>query len=185
VWNHIVGLLTHPAQLLAQFAQFATLGTEPDAQARAERQRLEAHEQRLAREETRLLDAYQAGVLSLAELGPRRALITQRRQVLHEQREQQQRLRQQEVHAQAALTDLTQFCTRIRRRLPPVTLAEKQALLQLLIERIIVGTDTVEIHHVIPLHTDPTPVLQSATGIKTAIRRLRSDGMRPTDLMPA
>lgn len=106
VWNHIVELLSHPAQLLAQFAQFATLGAEPDVQARAELQRLEAHEQRLAREETRLLDAYQAGLLSLVELGPRRELITQRRHVLHEQREQQH-LRQQEVHAQAVLTDLT------------------------------------------------------------------------------
>jgi len=169
-------VLSHPAQLLAQFAQFATLGTEPDAQARAERHRLEAQEQRLAREETRLLDAYQAGVLSLAELGQRRELITQRRRVLHEQREQQQHLRQQELHAHAVLTDLTQFCKRIRRRLPAVTLAEKQALLQLLIDRIVVGTDMVEIQHVIPLHTDPTPVLQSATGTKTAIRRLRSDG---------
>jgi site-specific DNA recombinase len=176
VWHHIVELLTHPSQLLAQFAQFATLGAEPDAQVRAERQRLEAQEQRLVREEARLLDAYQAGVLSLAELQQRRDTITQRRHVLHEQREQQQRLRQQEVHAHAVLTDLSQFCTRIRRRLPAATLAEKQTLLQLLIERIIVGTDTVEIQHVIPLHTDPTPVLQSAAGTKTAIRRLRSDG---------
>lgn len=67
VWNHVVEVFSHPAQLLAQFAQFATLGAEPDAQARAERHRLEAYEQRLAREETRLLDASQAGLLSLAE----------------------------------------------------------------------------------------------------------------------
>src|SRR4029450_13979615 len=123
VWEHIVELLTHPSQLLAQFAQFATLGTEPDAQARAELHRLEAHAQRLAREETRLLDAYQAGLLSLAELRQRRELITQRRHVLHEQCEQHQRLHQHEVHAHAVLTDLTQFCSRIRRRLPAATWA--------------------------------------------------------------
>jgi site-specific DNA recombinase len=183
VWDHIVELLSHPAQLLAQFAQFATLGAEPDAQARAELHRLQTHAQRLAREETRLLDAYQAGVLSLAELGQRRDVITQRRHVLQEQREQQQRLRHQELHAHAVLTDLTQFCARIRRRLPAVTLAEKQALLQLLIDRIIVGTDTVEIQHVIPLHTDPTPVLESAAGTKPAIRRLRSDGTPDSRLL--
>src|SRR4030095_16770814 len=119
---------------------------------------------------------------SLAEVGQRRTLLTQRRHVLHEQREQQQRLRQQELHAHAVLTDLTQFCARICRRLPAATLAEKQALLQFLIERIIVGTDTVKIHHVIPLHTPPTPVLQSAAGTKTAIRRLRSDGTSDSGL---
>jgi site-specific DNA recombinase len=138
--------------------------------------RWEAHEQRLAREETRLLDAYQAGFLSLAELGQRRQLLAQRRHVLHEHREQHQRLRQQGLHAQEVLCDLTKFCNRIRRRLPAVSLAEQQALLQLLIDRIVVGTDTVEIQHVIPLHTDPTPVLESAAGTKTTIRRLRSDG---------
>ena len=172
VWNHIVEVLRHPEQLLAQFA---TLGAEPDTHMQVELHRLHTQEQRLAREETRLLDAYQAGFLSVTELGQRRELLAQRRHVLHEQREHHQRLRQQELHAQAVLTDLTQFCTRIRHRLSAVTLAEKQALLQLLIERIVVGTDTIEIQHVIPLHTDPTPVLKSATGTQTAIRRLRSD----------
>jgi hypothetical protein len=55
--------------------------------------------------------------------------------VLHEQREQYQRLHHHELHAQAVLTDLTQFCDRIHRQLPAVTLAEQQALLQLLIDR--------------------------------------------------
>jgi site-specific DNA recombinase len=173
VWNHIVEVLSHPEQLLAQFAM---LGAEPDAHAQAELHRLHTQEQRIAREETRLLDAYQAGFLTVAELGQRRELLAQRRHVVHEQREHHQRLQQHELHAQAVLTDLTQFCARIRRRLSAVTLAEKQALLQLLIDRIVVGTDTIEIQHVIPLHTDPTPVLKSATGTQTAIRRLRSDG---------
>jgi site-specific DNA recombinase len=177
VWNPIVALLKHPDQLLAQFAQFATVGAEPDTETRAELQRLQTQEQRLGREETRLLDAYQAGFLSLVELGQRRELLTQRRTVLQEQREQQDRLRQQELHAHAVLTDLTEFCTRIRQRLSAVTLAEKQTLLQLLIDRIVVSTDTIEIHHVIPLHTAPAPVLESTTGTHTAIRRLRSDGM--------
>jgi site-specific DNA recombinase len=173
VWNHIVEVLSHPEQLLAQFTK---LSAEPDTHAQAELHRLHTQEQRIIREETRLLDAYQAGFLTVTELGQRRELLAQRRHVLREQREHHQRLQQHELHAQAVLTDLTQFCTRIRRRLSAVTLAEKQALLQLLIERIVVGTDTIEIHHVIPLHTDPTPVLKSATGTQTAIRRLRSDG---------
>jgi site-specific DNA recombinase len=173
VWRHIEKLLRRPAQLLAQFA---TLGSEPDTKAQAELQRLQGQEQRLTREEARLLDAYQAGFLSLAELGQRRALLTQRRTVLQEQREHQDRVRQHELHAHAVLTDLTHFCARIRQRLPRVTLAEKQTLLQLLIDRIVVGADTIEIQHVIPLHTDPAPVLESTAGTTTAIRRLRSDG---------
>ena len=173
VWNHIVEVLRHPEQLLAQFT---TLGAEPDTHTQGELHRLHTQEQRIAREETRLWDAYQAGFLTVTELGQRRELLAHRRHVRHEQREHHQRLPQHELHAQTVLTDLTQFCARIRRRLSAVTLAEKQALLQLLIERIVVGTDTIEIRHVLPLHTDPTPVLKSITGTTTAIRRLRSDG---------
>jgi sodium/calcium exchanger protein len=57
----------------------------------------------------------------------------------------------------------------------------------LLIDRTVVGTDTIEIQPVIPLHTVPTPVLKSVVGTKTAIRRLRSDGAfmtkRPQQLL--
>ena len=43
------------------------------------------------------------------------------------------------------------FCERIRGRLAEATLAEKQAILQLVVERIIVGDGSLEIRHVIPL----------------------------------
>ena len=43
------------------------------------------------------------------------------------------------------------FCQRVRSRLDEATLAERQRILQLLIERVIVGEDSLEIRHVIPL----------------------------------
>ena len=53
------------------------------------------------------------------------------------------------------LEDLKTFCRRINARLEDATFEEKQAILQLLIERIIVGEDTLEIRHVIPLDGPP------------------------------
>jgi site-specific DNA recombinase len=125
-----------------------------------------------------LIDAYQAEIISLAELEERRQQVNARRRALSEQRAQQACLSQERARAQAVLSDLTAFCERVRNRLTEVTFAEKQAILQLLIERIIVGTDTLEIHHVIPLRhqSSGTPSPSPPNG------PLCSDGVRPADL---
>ena len=53
------------------------------------------------------------------------------------------------------LSDLTAFCDRIRGRLDEASFADKQAILRLVIERIIVNESSLEIRHVIPLHSPP------------------------------
>ena len=98
-----------------------------------------------------MVDAYQVEVIDLAELKERREQIATRRQALAGQREQLARLREQRRAAQEVWADLRSFCERVRGRLEGATLSERQQLLQLLIERVIVGEDTLEIRHVIPL----------------------------------
>src|SRR5262249_39796858 len=106
---------------------------------------------RLDREEQRLVDAYQAEVIDLAELKERRGQLATRRQALAGQREQLACLRDQRRAAQEGWAGLRSFCERGRGRVEGGTLAERQPLLQLLSERVIVGEDTLEIRHVIPL----------------------------------
>src|SRR6185312_8631468 len=53
--------------------------------------------------------------------------------------------------AKRVWSDLEGFCRRVRSRLDEATFAERQRILQLLIERVIVGEDSLEIRHVIPL----------------------------------
>jgi site-specific DNA recombinase len=173
VWGHVVALLQEPERLLAQFEHQARLATEGNEQERAETQRLAARLERLGREDRRLVDAYQAGVVTLAELTERRHQIQLRRRAVEEQQDQQARLRRERAQARAVLADLTAFCDRVRGRLAEATFADRQAILQLLIERIIVHDDALEIRHVIPLRrTEDGP---SATGPPNM--RLRSDGM--------
>jgi site-specific DNA recombinase len=63
-------------------------------------------------------------------------------------------------------------------RLATASFSEKQTLVQLLIEKIIVGEGTLEIHHVIPLHRAPP----DASGPGPPVMRLRSHGMDLTAL---
>src|SRR4051812_3193515 len=96
---------------------------------------------------------------------------------------------------------MTAFCERVWSRLDEATLAERQRILQLLIDRVIVGEDSLEIRHVIPLGrlkaepagpgpTDPTGSGGGEGGESEEEppiglgARLRTDGVRPAILPP-
>lgn len=147
---------------------------------------------RLDREDQRLLDAYQGEIIDLEELNCRRQQISARRQNLTSQHEQQTRLRAERQAAQEVWAELKAFCERVNSRLEDASMAEKQRLLQLLIDRVIVGEETLEIRHVIPLRRLQPEALDSAlpdspregqrsvgSPPKETIERLRSDGVRP------
>ena len=194
VWDHVKRLLDDPATLAAPFEERAKQADALDAAADAAGQKWEAQLRRLDREEQRLLDAYQAEAIELDELKKRREQIQIRKQILTMQRDQEQRLRCERQTAKEVWADLTAFCERVRSRLDEATLAERQRILQLLIERVIVGEDALEIRHVIPLGrlkaepadpgpTDPTgsgggegdePEGPTPSGLGA---RLRSDGV--------
>ncbi len=151
VWGHIQQLLSDPEVLLAQFRDTAQRAEGGNVSQQTEADKLQAQLRRLDREAGRLVDAYQADIISLDDLDQRRRRLAERRVVLSEQYEQQLRLARESAHAQNVLSDLSAFCDRIRNRLNGASLEEKQAILQLLIDRVIVGEETLEIRHVIPL----------------------------------
>jgi site-specific DNA recombinase len=179
VWEHIKDLMRDPERLLSQFEEFARSTSENGEVEEAEAKKFEGHLKRLSRERTRLVDAYQAGVIELDEFEERRAKIAQRREALRAQYDQQARLRRQAAQAREVLEDLRVFCGRVDARLEDATFEEKQAILQLLIERIIVGEDTLEIRHVIPLDGPPRNSMGSAAPLGSG---LRSDGVHHAPL---
>jgi site-specific DNA recombinase len=178
VWGHVAGLLADPDRLLAQFDHFAATVDAGSARDHAAEQQLRARLDRVARADKRLLDGYQAGAVSLAELSERRQHLAQERQGVERQQEERARLRQQRLQAEVVRTNLAAFCGRVRSRLDQATWVEKQAILQLVIERIIVGDGRLEIRHVIPLRS-PSP--DSDRPIPPAAR-LRSDGLNGAPL---
>lgn len=172
VWNHVAGLLTEPARLVAQFAHFAAVEAGSDRE-RAADQLLRVRMERSSLADKRLLDAYEAGAVSLAEMSERRYRLAEGRRGLERQQQDRDRLRQARAQAEAVRTSLEAFCARVGSRLEEASLADKQAILQLVIERIIVGDGSLEIRHVIPL----SPGQPSGSGVPTAHPQLRSDGV--------
>ena len=178
VWQHVAGLLAEPSQMLAQFDRLAATEAGSPRDQAAE-QRLRSRLERIARADARLLDAYQAEAISLAELTERRRQIAKERQDVERQQEERARLRQQQLQAETVRSDLTEFCGRMRSRLDQASFADKQTILQLLIERIIVGNGRLEIRHVIPLRP-PQPGRDSPA---QPAPQLRTDRVHPTALM--
>ena len=101
------------------------------------------------------------------------------RHALDLQLEQQRRLCDQRSKAQAVMADLRAFCGRVEIRLEGASFVDRQALLQLVVERIIVHDGSLEIRHVIPLRSPPAG--RESTADPAA--RLRSDRMHPTALV--
>src|SRR4051794_27827221 len=130
---------------------------------------------RVNRADRRLLEAYQAEVISLAELSDQRRVLAEQRSLAEQQYEQHRRLRQQSLQAQEALTSLTAFSERIRSGLHTASVIVRQAILQLVVEHIIVHDSTLEIQHVIPLR-GPTLGTETGTIVESG---LCSDGVAP------
>ncbi|HET6521172.1 MAG TPA: recombinase family protein, partial [Geminicoccaceae bacterium] len=173
VWDHVVGLLSDPPQLLAQFERFLAGSAAADIREELPGRQLRARLDRLDRADRRLLEAYQAEVISLAELAERRRALAEQRRIAEQHYEQHHRLRERRVQAEEALASLTAFCGRIRSRLHTAGTTERQTILQLVVERIIVHDDTLEIQHVIPLR-GPTPGIGTPPPAEPG---LRSDSM--------
>jgi site-specific DNA recombinase len=171
IWDHVVSLLEDPAQVLAQFERFVAQAAS-DGEDNSGSQ-LRTRIERLNRADRRLLEAYQAEVISLEELSGQRKALAEQRQLAEQQHEQRLRLREQQLQAQEVLVSLTAFTQRVGSRLHTTSIAERQAILQLVVERIIVHDDNLEIQHVIPLQGH-TPGNGSPSKVG-----LCSDGVRP------
>ena len=104
VWDHAAGLLADPDRLLAQFDHFAATAEAGSARDQAAEQHLRARLDRTTRDDKRLLDAYEAGAITLPELSERRRHLAEERRELERQQQERDRLRQQRVQAQTVRT---------------------------------------------------------------------------------
>jgi site-specific DNA recombinase len=178
VWDHVRDLLADPDRLLTQFSEFAEEAGQAAAGGSDAERKLRSRLDSLARSDRRLLDAYQAEVISLEELHDRRRQVADQRRALEFQLDQQHRLSEQRAKARAVMTDLTAFCGRVQERLENASFTDRQALLHLVIDRIIVHDDSLEIRHVIPLRNPPP----GRATIAEANGRLCSDRVHPAAL---
>jgi hypothetical protein len=117
------------------------------------------------RQQERLLDAYVGGVLELAEFQRKRYEISQRQQSLLSQERQLATAAQQHLEMAAVARGIEEFCAQVRQGLATATFEQRRVLVELLVDRVIVTDEDVEVRYVIP--TSPNPPHQPFCQLRT------------------
>jgi site-specific DNA recombinase len=153
VWQDLCAVLTEPKHLTTAL-QRAHAGhwLPQDLQARQTTvQQALAH---LDSSQARLLDAYLAGVLDLATFQRKRDELQRRLETLDIQRRQLNASAHQQLALRAIAESLDAFCAQVRTGLSQATFDQRRALVELLIDRVIVTNGEVEIRYVFPTARD-------------------------------
>jgi site-specific DNA recombinase len=153
VWQSVSALLRDPRLLLDHYLMHQQ---HPDSSLeQQEHQRVERKLKTLAREEQRLIDAYQASIIELSDLKTRCERLAEERTRL-EARLVALRQQQHEQQRRAYLREtVEEFCQHIGVALQTPSFATKQQILRLVVDKIVVEDDQITIKHVIPIPDVP------------------------------
>jgi site-specific DNA recombinase len=149
VWHDLCELLQQP-DFITRALEQAHAGLWLPQELQARRTTLQQSAARLDKQLDRLTDAYLTAIMPLAEYQRRRHDLTQKiRSLAHQQSQLEAQVDHQREMA-ALTTSLQDFCGRIRLGLDNATFEQKRQLVELLIDRVIVTDDAVEIRYVFP-----------------------------------
>ncbi len=165
VWQDLCEVLSHPGSI-AQALERAQGGQWFSQELQARQENLRKGRVSLAHQLERLSEAYLQSVIPLAEYQRRRQELEQRSQAL----ETQEKLLEAQAHRQVEIaglvTSIEDFCQRVRVGLANATFEQKRQLVELLVDRVVITNDQVEIRYVIPT---------SKKGEQTRFCHLRKD----------
>jgi site-specific DNA recombinase len=153
VWKDLCEVLTHPESITDALRR-AHGGEWLPQELKARQENLRQGRAALGRQLERLTEAYLGEVIPLAEYQRRRKDLEQRDEALAAQERQLQAQSRQRMELAGVAGSIEDFCERVRGGLADATFEQKRKLVELLIDRVIVTDEEVEIRYVIP--TDPS-----------------------------
>lgn len=165
VWDDLVALLTQPESLRQALAQ-ARSGAWLPQQYQTRRAQLQRGQQTVSGQLERLTEAYLDGVIPPEEYKRRRRELEAQQQILAQQLLELSTQAEQQIELSGYAAGMSEFAQRIAASLDQATFDRKRQLVELLIDRVIVTDEQVEIRYVIPT---------SPAGEKNRFCHLRSD----------
>jgi len=153
VWADLCALLTDPAQITRALAR-AQGGAWLPQELQARQAAIGKALRHLDARQQRLLDAYLAEIITLAELRRKRQDLDRQHAALLAQQRQLDAAAGQKLELQAVADGIEAFCQAIRAGLATATFTQRRQLAELLIDRVIVTDDQVEIRYVLPTSPD-------------------------------
>ncbi|WP_236023045.1 recombinase family protein [Dictyobacter formicarum] len=149
VWQDVCEILTHPNAITTALAR-AQGGLWLPQELQARRENLRKARVSLEQQMERLTDAYLANVLQLEEYKRRKIELEQRLSVIAEQKRQLEATVGCHDQLAGMVQSIEIFCQRVQQGLSAATFEQKRQLIELLVDRVIVTNEEVEIRYVIP-----------------------------------
>jgi site-specific DNA recombinase len=153
VWKDLCEVLTHPKSITDALER-AHGGQWLPQELKARQENLRQGRASLSRQLERLTEAYLGEVIPLAEYQRRRKDIEGRDEALAGQEGQLRGQSQHHMELAGIAGRVEDFCERVRLGLANADFEQRRKLVELLIDRVIVSDEEVEIRYVIP--TDPS-----------------------------
>ncbi len=155
VWQALCELLRHP-QVIPQLHQsWATAKQQSLSSLSAQQEQLLRRQQRLERQDQRLLDAYQAEAINLEEFKTRRQKLADELEQIKQERQQLTRTEQETQHWQQIIDNTENFRRLLGQNLDSLSFEERQAVVQCLVRKVVVTGDQVDIFYALPFASAP------------------------------
>jgi len=152
VWADLCEVLLHP-ECLTLALQRAQGGKWLPQELQARRENLRKARVSIEHQMEGLTEAYLAGVVPLEEYKRRRPELEQRLEGLTAQMRQLEASANKHVELAGIAQSMEEFCQRVSSGLEQASFEQKRHLIELLIDRVVVTNEEVEIRYVIPTST--------------------------------
>ena len=153
VWQDLCQVLTHP-EIMAYALERAHGGHWLPQELQAQVEALQKASQQIERQQERLLEAYLADIIKMSELERKRKELANKQEAIRIQITQLQTQVDQRKELNQVADSIETFCAQIRPILAQADFTQKRQLIELLIDRVIISNENVEIHYVIPTHPE-------------------------------
>jgi site-specific DNA recombinase len=164
VWEEVSTRLRDPDLVLEAHRECRVHGMDREEASSSEQmQKLASQIKLTSTEKTRLLDAYQAGAIELAELQKRGRLVDAKLDALRREKDLLEKMAREQKQEGDIRGDLDEFAALVSGRLQHFSFGEKQTLLRTVLDKIVVKDWRVDVHYNIPLSRPSRPIEQGVS----------------------
>jgi site-specific DNA recombinase len=156
VWETIKALLEHPQALQKEYELWQQVQYRQGGAFKELLQRFHTQANGLKKQEQKLIDAYQQEVISLEELSTRRQQIQLRLKALDQEKREILEQQRAALKWDLFLENMEEFKRIMGKNLLELSFQERQAITQLLVEKVVCYSDgKVDVYHILPFEEKP------------------------------
>ncbi len=149
VWQQVIALLEDPA-LIQREVEKRVEQTRNASPVMKQKVAIEKQKIKLCQAMDKLLDAYQEGLITIAQLRKRMPEL-QKRVNATEKELEDLKTHELALDQRLGLLDVQSFTSQLKQNVDSLSIQEKKKILKLLVKEVIVGDDVIDIRHSIPL----------------------------------